>query len=124
MTLVPDRSKLQMKQEATLAMTVEQTILAELRELRESTDELKGQVRDLRTVMLGSQDGDTAFGRLPMVEDRLSKLYEEVQELKLAHVREGVYGSVLSKTGGFIAGVLGALITAVANIVFHFVWHR
>jgi len=113
-----------MKQEATLAMTVEQTILLELRELRESTDELKGQVRDLRTVMLGSQDGDTAFGRLPMVEDRLSKLYEEVQELKLAHVREGVYGSVLSKTGGFIAGVLGALITAVANIVFHFVWHR
>jgi len=123
-TLVPDRSALRASPEADLDLTVEQAILAELREVRTSSDQLKSQVRDLRTVLMGAADGDTQFGRLPMVEKGLKDLDARVAVLELAHVRAGVYSSVFSKTGGFLAGLIGAATTALADIIFRLIWHH
>ena len=125
MTLVPDRAKLLQATETNLDATIEQELLLEMRHTRKSTDELKGQLSEFRQALMGAPMGETAFGRLPMVERRLSDLDGRVEVLELAHLRVGAYGAVASRAGHFLAAMLGGCITLLANVAIKLVWwHR
>lgn len=116
--------KLGQMTEANVELSLEQSLLLEIQRVRVAQEEMKGQVSDFRTVLLGSKDGDTEFGRLPMVERATRRLESKVEALEEARLVAGVYGSVVTKTGHFVSGFLGGVITLIADIVFRVVWHR
>ncbi|MGC1780895.1 MAG: hypothetical protein WA708_00075 [Acidobacteriaceae bacterium] len=120
MTLI----KQHLKAETTVELSLEQTILLELQGIRKSSDELKGQVRDFRTVLMGEGDQGTPFGRVPMVEARVTVVERKVEDLEKAHIRSQAYGRVFNAIGGLIAGSIGAVTTVLANLAFHFLWHK
>lgn len=90
-----------------------QSILSELKELRSGTDAMKGQIRDLRTVLLGAVESETPFGRLPMAEEKLAMHGRRLEVLEIAHIRANVYGRIAT----FLAGLLGALLATAANVL-------
>ncbi len=107
-------------------LTIEQTILLKLHELQSSSDDLKGQVRDMRTIMMGDGKGETPFGRLPMVEKRLDKACDQISALETAHAESKAVNAAYAKmargaagVGGFLAGLIGAAATLLTNFLFH-----
>lgn len=71
-------------------------ILAELIALRkEMSDELgglRGQVRDLRTVLLGDGEGETKHGRIPMLEARVDDHEARISDLEKTKIKWTAYG--------------------------------
>lgn len=121
MALVRDSSRKTTRKASAPALaidpTLEQSILPELHALRElleeqkeSSSELKGQVRELRTVMMGDGAGETPFGRLPLVEGKVEDHAGRLKALEKDKVKFGVYGGFLHWIGMLLAGAIGTLI--------------
>ena len=79
-----------------------------MREVLDQLDEIKGQVRDLRTVLMGhGADGETPYGRIPMVEADVKDLQSRMTSVEKMNIRTGLIVNaaiaVLAATGGWMA---------------------
>lgn len=91
-------------------------ILAEVRGSREELVGLKGQMRDLRTVLMGAGDhGETQFGRLPMVERQLAALEREVALLKEMRLTAHTYWSMAAVAGHLLTACGGGIVVALCD---------
>lgn len=90
---------------------LEQQILNLVQGLKEELGGLRGQMRDLRTVLMGAgDDGETAFGRLPMVEKKV-----DGHELRLTALESDIRPLITSREnaigfGRWSAGIIGVII--------------
>jgi hypothetical protein len=99
--------KPEFSQDQSQEVVLEKQILVELGALR-------GQVKDLRTVLMGSgEDGETKFGRLPMVENKLDGHELRLAALEAKTARLDLYRDGASGVGRWLSGVLGLVLGAV-----------
>lgn len=100
--------------EITREALLEQQILATLENVGKEVGGLRGQVRDLRTVLLGAGDGgETAFGRLPMVENKVAAVEVRVGNLESSTSQLQAYRNNASGIGKWVAGFIGLAIGTV-----------
>jgi hypothetical protein len=107
-------------QEPALETSLEQQILAELKELRGRAETQSGQIRDMRTILMGSGEptGETQYGRIPMLETDVKDLKRDVAKkasaTDLAAVKADVETLKMARTSGLahwnMARVLWALL--------------
>ena len=101
----------------SVEVDVEQQILAELQGL-------KGQVRDLRTILMGDgDDGETAYGRLPMVETKVAAHQSEIEALKKEMQTFQFLKTQAAGVGHWVSGILGSvvggLVVGIAMLLLH-----
>jgi hypothetical protein len=108
--------------ELTQETVLEQQILSLMQGLTSEVGGLRGQVRDLRTVLMGSGDnGETAFGRLPMVEKQVAGLETRTTNLETQSAQLKWYRDNASGVGRWMATMigmaLGGVLTGIVMLV-------
>lgn len=116
----------ELKQETAM----EQQILLLVQGLKSELSEFRGQMRDLRVVLMGTgEDGETAFGRLPMVEKkqsehegRIATLESEIRPLKTSRENALGAGRWSSHLVGMIIG--GLAVGLITMIISHLMYGK
>jgi hypothetical protein len=95
---------------------LEQQILTSINLLSSEVGGLRGQVRDLRTVLMGAGDGgETAFGRLPLVENQIAAHDKRIAGLESQTMQLQNLSNGASKVGAWFFTVLGIVIGGVVT---------
>ena len=93
-----------MRVEPVQEPSLESTILGELQGLR-------GQVRDLRTVLMGTGgEGETPHGRLPLVEAKVGDHETRIKTLETAQIAVAAYWNSGKIVGHIITGLIGGVL--------------
>lgn len=91
-------------------------ILHELKSLSDQQSELKGQVRDLRTLLMGSGDGlETPDGRLVRMGDRITALERDMDSLRNMKVAASAYWNAGRVLGHLVTGLGGGVVATLAS---------
>jgi hypothetical protein len=112
-------------QKLTPAIQVEQSlelqILAELRELRRSSESTGGQLRDLKSMLVGTADGavELPHGRLVRLESRTDKAEGRIDNLERGDLRASAYWNAARVLGHIVTGLLGGATLAIVQWLIH-----
>jgi hypothetical protein len=93
--------------------TLQQQILGELGKLSNQVVKVVHGQELLSVQLLGSVDGDTKHGRLPIVEQRVDNHAARLTSLEADRIR----WNAAVRTASAIAGSVGALVGSVATLV-------
>jgi hypothetical protein len=97
--------------EGTLEMNVEQQILGQLTLLNRQVTEIKHGQELMEVSLLGSIEGDTQHGRLPMVENTSKDHEHRLKSLENDRIRWKAYAAAAA----FIGGVAGSALTLIIH---------
>jgi hypothetical protein len=98
---------------------VDVQILQSVQALTEEVGGLRGQVRDFRTVMMGAGDqGETEFGRIPMLERYRQSHEDRLCALEASQARASNTAAVYKNIGHVAAVLFGSLLTLLAEKLF------
>jgi hypothetical protein len=94
-----------------------QAIRSEQQGLREGQEGARGQIRDMRTILMGSGEpsGETQYGRIPMVEASVKALDDRVDVLESNQVKASAYFNSARIFGHIITGCVGAALLALVE---------
>jgi hypothetical protein len=93
--------------------TLQQQILGELGLLNKQVIKIDHNQQLLSVALLGSIDGDTKHGRLPIVEQRVDDHAARLESLEQDRLR----WNIAVRTASAIAGSVGALVGSIATLV-------
>lgn len=113
-----------LRQEMVPELNLEQQILLQLEKLTQNQDELKGQVRDLQTGLMGRGDGqETPYGRIPMMQSEVRRLSEKVATLEATDVTAkaayAAYWNSARIVGHVLTAVGGGLFVMIGQVAMH-----
>jgi hypothetical protein len=109
------RPNLQLQERPALEMNTEaQMQFQTLQELRG----VAGQVRDLRTILMGNGEaGETQFGRIPMLEARMSRAEEHVKGLHESNVTARAYWNSARIVGHLLTALGGGMMAEAMHLL-------
>jgi hypothetical protein len=97
-------------------MSLQQQILGELGHLNKSVMKIDHNQQLMSVALLGSIDGDTKHGRLPIVEMRVDNHAQRLEALEADRIR----WNTAVRTASVIAGCVGAVMGTLATLLMNF----
>jgi hypothetical protein len=110
MTLIRQEGQVHQQLSASLEITLEQRILGELGSLKHSVEKIDRNQEKMSIRLLGGVDGDTQYGRLPMVERRSDDHEDRIKSLENDHIRWKAYAAAAALIGGCAGSVITLLV--------------
>lgn len=110
MTVVRPQSHMRQDVGDALEMNVEQQILGQLTQLNEKVTGIQHSQSLMEVKLLGGTEGDTAHGRLPMVETLAANLLKRVIDLENQNIRWKAYAAAAAAIGGCAGSGITTLI--------------